>query len=66
MTNMNQRVLFIALIAGLLLGCQSAPERRFNLKGKVIAVDRAQRQVRIARLYKGNQWSAAQILADLR
>jgi protein SCO1/2 len=34
--------------AFLMIGCQSEPERRFELKGKVVAVDRAQRQVTIA------------------
>jgi protein SCO1 len=42
-------VLLAVLIGCLsLMGCQRAPERRFELKGKVVSVDRAQRQVTIA------------------
>jgi protein SCO1/2 len=32
----------------LMMSCQRAPERRFDLKGKVVAIDNAQRQVTIA------------------
>jgi protein SCO1 len=45
----NYRVLMAVLVACLLMiGCQRVPERRFELKGKVVAVDKAQRQVTIA------------------
>ncbi len=48
MKNLVPKALFIALIAGLLPGCQKAPERRFDLRGKVVSVDKGQRQVMIA------------------
>jgi len=48
MNKVSCAAIFAVLIAGTLLGCQSAPERRFELKGKVVDVDRAQRQVMIA------------------
>jgi protein SCO1/2 len=32
----------------IMVSCQRAPERRFDLKGKVVAVDKAQRRVTIA------------------
>ncbi len=48
MQNTNRGML-VFLSACLLLGaCQRAPERRFELKGKVVAVDKAQRQVTLA------------------
>lgn len=48
MKNLVRRALFLALIAGLMLGCQKAPERRFDLRGKVVAVDKVQCQVMVA------------------
>jgi protein SCO1 len=37
---------FVACL--FMIGCQRAPERRFELKGRVVGVDKAQRQVTIA------------------
>jgi protein SCO1 len=48
MKKQNRTAVLVVLIAGMLLSCRSAPERRFELKGKVVSVDRAQRQVVIA------------------
>jgi protein SCO1 len=49
MQSRNKSILAAVLIAGILtISCQRAPERRFELKGRVVAVDRAQRQVTIA------------------
>lgn len=46
---MRNRFYLIGMSACLLLaGCQRAPERRFDLKGKVVAVDRADKQVTLA------------------
>jgi protein SCO1/2 len=48
---MNQKCFasILALVASLMMiGCQSTPERRYDLKGKVVSVDKAQRQVTIA------------------
>jgi len=45
-----QRCLPLALLSAcfLVASCQRAPEQRFELRGKVVAVDKAQRQVTIA------------------
>jgi len=45
----NRFYLLAAMSACLLLaGCRSAPERRFDLKGKVVAVDQGEKQVTLA------------------
>lgn len=37
--------ILLIFVAAMLTGCQRSPERRFELKGKVISVDKAQKQV---------------------
>jgi len=45
----NRIILMVATTACvLMLSCQSEPERRFDLKGKVVSVDKNQREVTIA------------------
>jgi protein SCO1/2 len=39
--------LYAALLCAFMMACQRTPEKRYELKGKVIAVDKAQRQVTI-------------------
>ena len=41
-------LIVVLSVCALLTGCQKAPERRFDLKGKVISVDKEHRQVTIA------------------
>jgi protein SCO1/2 len=41
-------LIMVFSIGVLLVGCQKAPERRFDLKGKVVSVDKEHRQVTIA------------------
>jgi protein SCO1 len=41
-------LLLVVSVCSLLIGCGNPVERRFDLKGKVVAVDKAQRQVTIA------------------
>jgi protein SCO1 len=49
MQSTYRAILFIVLSVGALLnGCQRTPERRFDLKGKVISVDKENRQVTMA------------------
>jgi protein SCO1/2 len=49
MQNQNRRVFVAAVsVCFLLAGCSRTPEQRFDLSGKVVAVDKAQRQVTIA------------------
>jgi protein SCO1 len=49
MQKQNSVILFSAVIAIMLsVGCQRTPDRRFDLKGKVIAVDKEQNQVTLA------------------
>jgi protein SCO1/2 len=48
--NMAKFCILVAVLSACLLSmnCQSAPEQRYELRGKVVAVDKAQRQVTIA------------------
>lgn len=49
MQSIYRAVFIVALSAcALMAGCQRAPERRFDLKGNVISVDKEHRQVTIA------------------
>jgi protein SCO1/2 len=49
MTSKYCALLVVVLsVCALLTGCQKAPERRFDLKGNVISVDKEHRQVTIA------------------
>jgi protein SCO1 len=41
-------LIMVLSVCALLTGCQKKPERRFDLKGKVISVDKEHRQVTIA------------------
>ncbi len=47
---MNNRIILVlaAIACALLMSCQREPERRFDLKGKVVSVDKNQREVTIA------------------
>ena len=48
MKKQNRTAVLLILIAGMLISCQHAAERRFELKGKVVSVDKAQKQVVLA------------------
>ena len=48
MKKWNRAGFILAAVCVLWAGCQRSSERRFDLKGKVVAVDRVQRQVTIA------------------
>jgi protein SCO1/2 len=41
-------LIMVLSVCAFMTGCQKAPERRFDLKGKVISVDKEHRQVTIA------------------
>jgi protein SCO1 len=47
---MNNRIILMlaATACALMMSCQREPERRFDLKGKVVSVDKNQREVTIA------------------
>jgi protein SCO1 len=47
---MNNRIILMlaATACALMMSCQREPERRFDLKGKVVSVDKSQREVTIA------------------
>jgi len=48
MHNWNRAGCVLVALCMLLAGCRRPPEQRFELRGKVVAVDKAQRQVTIA------------------
>jgi protein SCO1 len=48
MEKQNRTAVLLILLASMLPACQRTAERRFELKGKVVAVDKAQKQVTLA------------------